>query len=77
MMKGNGANASNVHVRDGWRTWMLMMIASMVETRAGPVRVIWTTECWFINIGGSDGISGFWQMTRAVVVVELAISIAY
>jgi hypothetical protein len=62
-MKGNGANASNVQVRDGRRTWMLMMIANMVETRAGPARVIWRTECWVIDIGGSDGLSGSWMMT--------------
>ena len=73
MMKGNGANASKVQVRDGLRTWMLMMIASIAETREGPVRVIWTTECWVIDIGGSEGVPASRTMIW-VVVVELATS---
>jgi hypothetical protein len=62
-MKGNGAKASKVQVRDGWRTWMLMMMASIAEMRDGPVRVIWRIECWVIDIGGSNGASASWKMT--------------
>jgi len=73
MMKGNGANASKVQVSDGLRTWMLMMIASIADTREGPVRVIWTIECWVIDIGGSEGVPASWKII-CVVVVELATS---
>jgi len=63
MMKGNGAKASKVQVRDGLRTWILIMMASMVETREGPVRVICRIECWVIAIGVSGCVSGAWMMS--------------
>lgn len=55
---------------------MLMMMASIAEMRDGPVRVIWRIECWVIDIGGSNGASASWKMTR-VVVVELATSMTW
>lgn len=53
MMAGIGDRAIREHVSDGWRIWMPMIIARMVKTRAGPLRVMRRIEVWVRHIGGS------------------------
>jgi len=53
-MAGIGDSAISVHVSDGCRIWIPVIIARMVRTRAGPLRVMWRIEVWVKHIGGSD-----------------------
>ena len=46
-----------MHVRDGWKNWILPIMARMVKTRAGPVRVMWRTGCCVMHMGGSEEVS--------------------
>ena len=54
IIHGTGARARSVHVNDGWKNWMLIIMARTVRMRVGPVSVMRTTGFCVMHMGDSE-----------------------
>ena len=53
MIHGTGESATSVHVSEGWKNWMLTMMAKIVKIRVGPAKVMRRTGLC-VHRGESD-----------------------